>query len=72
MPSTVIRSIHYHAQSAELEVIFTTGRRYLYEAVPQEVAEAFRRSRIKGPHFNRHIRGRYPYREGPPDPMTGA
>ena len=72
MPSTVIRALHYRAETAELEVTFTTGRRYLYEGVPPETAEAFRRARIKGPHFNRHIRGRYRYREGPSDPMTDA
>lgn len=70
MPSTVIRSIDYRADTAELEVLFTTGRRYVYEEVPPDAAEAFRRARIKGPHFNRHIRGRYAFRECPPAPMT--
>src|SRR5215207_10021571 len=56
MPSTVIRSIRYHADEHELEVIFTTGRCYLFHEVPAPEAEAFRRARIKGRHFNRHIR----------------
>ena len=63
MPSTVIRSIVYRAAEAELEVLFTTGRRYVYHDVPLSAAEAFRAARIKGPHFNRHIRGRYRYSE---------
>jgi hypothetical protein len=63
MPSTVIRSIAYRAAEAELEVLFTTGRRYIYHDVPPTAAEAFRSARIKGPHFNRHIRGRYRYSE---------
>jgi hypothetical protein len=63
MPSTVIRSIAYRPDEAELEVLFTTGRRYVYHDVPPSAAESFRAARIKGPHFNRHIRGRYRYSE---------
>ncbi len=65
MPSTVIRSIAYREAEAELEVLFTTGRRYIYHDVPPAAAEAFRAARIKGPHFNRHIRSRYRYSECP-------
>jgi hypothetical protein len=63
MPSIVIRSIVYRPAEAELEIMFTTGRRYVYSDVPPAVADAFRAARIKGPHFNRHIRGHYRYRE---------
>jgi len=62
MPSTVIRSIDYRGDG-RLEVLFTTGRLYRYEQVPLDVAEAFRTARIKGRHFNVHIRGRYPFTE---------
>jgi hypothetical protein len=63
MPSTVIRSIAYRPESRELDVLFTTGRRYLFHDVPPEAAEAFRQARIKGRHFNSRIRGRYSFRE---------
>ena len=63
MPSTVIRSAAYHPDRAELEVEFTTGRRYLYHAVPPEAAEALCAARIKGRHFNARIRGRYSFTE---------
>lgn len=63
MPSTVIRSIDYRADSRELDVLFTTGRRYLFHDVPPEAAEDFRAARIKGRHFNARIRGRYRYTE---------
>ena len=63
MPSTIIRSFAYRPESRELEVLFTTGRRYLYAGVPPEAAEAFRAAFAKGRHFNARIRGRYPYRE---------
>jgi hypothetical protein len=61
MPSTVISAIAYRPDVRELEVLFTTGRRYIYREVPAEAAEAFRAARIKGRHFNSRIRGRYPF-----------
>lgn len=63
MPSTVIRRWSYDAAAATLDVTFTTGRRYLYRAVPPEAARALRRSFAKGTHFNRHIRGLYAFEE---------
>jgi KTSC domain len=66
MPSTVIRTISYHADTRELEVEFTTGRSYLFHDVPPEAAEAFRVARIKGRHFNARIRGRYRFTERAP------
>lgn len=63
MPSTVIRSFAYRPETAELEVLFTTGRRYVYRGVPAEAAEALRDAFSKGRHFNARIRGRYPFVE---------
>jgi hypothetical protein len=59
MPSTVIRTVAYDADRREMDVLFTTGRRYIFHAVPPSAAEAFRAARIKGRHFNAHVRGRY-------------
>jgi hypothetical protein len=66
MPSTVIRAITYKPEARELDILFTTGRRYLFHDVPFEAAEAFRRARIKGRHFNARIRGRYRFTEASP------
>jgi hypothetical protein len=66
MPSTVIRSIAYRPEVRELDVVFTTGRRYLFHDVPPEAAAAFRSARIKGRHFNSRIRGRYRFSEQAP------
>ena len=63
MPSTVIKRFDYHSDARELDVLFVTGRRYLYAGVPPEVAEAFRAAFAKGIYFNRHIRDRYACRE---------
>jgi hypothetical protein len=65
MPSTIIRSFEYRAERRELDVLFTTGRRYVYHEVPAEAAAAFRAAFSKGRHFNVHIRGRYAYEERP-------
>ena len=63
MPSTVIRRFDYRPESGELEVLFVTGRRYVYAGVPPEEAEAFRSAFAKGVYFNRRIRDRYACRE---------
>jgi hypothetical protein len=63
MPSAVIRRFQYHPDRRELEILFTTGRRYLYSNVPEEAAQRFRAAFAKGVHFNRHIRDRFPCRE---------
>lgn len=63
MPSTVIRSFAYRSEACELDILFTTGRRYVYLDVPPEAAEALRGAFAKGRHFNTRIRGRYAYRE---------
>jgi lysyl-tRNA synthetase class 2 len=63
VPSTVIRSFDYRAPERELDIQFTTGRRYIYHDVPPEAAQALRAAFNKGRHFNVRIRGRYPFTE---------
>ena len=62
MPSTVIQSFEYDAGKRELRVVFRSGRRYVYEGVPDETYTAMRRSFSKGEYFNEHIRDRYAFR----------
>jgi hypothetical protein len=69
MPSTIIRSFQYRPDTSELDILFTTGRRYVYSGVPPEAASAFRAAFSKGRHFNAHVRGRYAYTE---HPLEGA
>ena len=63
MPSTVIRRFEYRPEAQELEILFVTGRRYLYSQVPQRAADEFRAAFSKGVHFNRYIRDRFNHRE---------
>jgi KTSC domain len=63
MPSSVIRRFHYDPEREELDVLFTTGRRYHYHRVPPQEADAFRAAFSKGRYFNAHIRDAYDYTE---------
>ena len=63
MPSTVIRWFDYNPATRELEVLFVTGRRYVYANVPSEEIKRFREAFSKGRHFNARIRDRYACRE---------
>lgn len=63
MPSSVIRLFRYSPDTRELKVTFVSGRLYVYENVPPEVAAAFRNAYSKGTFFNHEIRDRYAYRD---------
>jgi hypothetical protein len=63
MPSSVIRRFVYDQTEHQLWVEFTTGRRYVYEDVPEEVATTFRSAFAKGVYFNTRIRDRFTFRE---------
>jgi hypothetical protein len=63
MPSTVIQRFVYDQAECQLWVEFTTGRRYVYSEVPEEVANALRSAFSKGIYFNSRIRDNFEYRE---------
>jgi hypothetical protein len=63
MPSTVIRRFAYDPAARELWIEFVTGRRYVYEEVPETVAEALRSAFAKGTYFNSRIRDRFRCRD---------
>jgi lysyl-tRNA synthetase class 2 len=63
MPSTVIRRFVYDETEGNLWVEFTTGRKYVYSDVPEEVANALRSAFAKGVYFNTRIRDHFPHRE---------
>ncbi|OAN64023.1 KTSC domain-containing protein [Sphingomonas sp. TDK1] len=48
MPSSVIRSWRQDVLRLELEVIFASGRRYCYQAVPEAVANRLVAAESKG------------------------
>ncbi|WP_442868469.1 KTSC domain-containing protein [Bradyrhizobium sp. CCBAU 51627] len=59
----MIRFLRYASDTRELKVTFVSGRLYVYENVPPEVAAAFKDARPKGTFFNREIRDRHTYRD---------
>jgi KTSC domain len=63
MPSTAIRSHSYNSEAPELTITFVTGRRYVYDDVPQDLYDRFKTASSRGAFFNREIRDRYAYRE---------
>jgi hypothetical protein len=63
LPSTVIRRFAYDMDKRELWVEFVSGRRYVYEQVPPDVADAFRGAFAKGVYFNSRIRDGYRFRD---------
>ena len=65
MPSTVIRHFEHDPATRQLTFTFTTGRVYVYDNVPDEVAAALRTAGSKGRFFNSQIRDVYRYRELP-------
>ena len=64
MPSSVIRAFFYDAAQQQLNVVFTTGRRYSYHAVPAVLFEAMKAAFSKGEFFNAHIRDRFAFTRG--------
>lgn len=63
MPSSVIRAATYDPDRELLDIVFTTGRRYLYRDVPAKTARAFQAAFSKGRYFNKHIRDAYQFSE---------
>lgn len=59
MTSTAISGAWYLPARRELELLFTSGRRYRYFGVPRAVAERFSGALSKGQFFNREIRNHY-------------
>lgn len=59
MPSTVIKHFHYDPAQKQLAILFTSGERYAYFDVPENVAVKFRAAYSKGRFFSAHIRDHY-------------
>jgi len=72
MPSTVIRRFEYLPDTKQLWVEFTTGRRYIYSEVPEDVVAAFRSAFSKGIFFNANIRNNYPHQEVFDEPESNS
>lgn len=69
MPSSVIRRWDYDPAAHRLDILFVSGKRYSYRAVPPRIAEGMRAATSKGNYFNRTIRDHFAFErvdeEGP-------
>jgi hypothetical protein len=63
MPSSVIRFHVYDPKDRALTIVFQTGRIYIYDDVPPQVADGLERAESKGEYFNAHIKDRYRFRK---------
>lgn len=63
MPSTVIRSYHYHPGEQRLRIIYNSGAIYDYLDVPAKVYAAMKAFQSKGTFLNRQIKGRYRFQK---------
>ena len=63
VPSTVIKGAWYLPQRRQLDLLFTSGRRYVYANVPMAIARRFAAAESKGRFYNREIRNRFACRE---------
>jgi lysyl-tRNA synthetase class 2 len=63
LDSASIKVVDYDPIARDLDVIFTTGRRYTYFDVPQSEYDALMEAPSAGEYFNTHIRGEYEFRE---------
>ena len=61
--SSVIARIDYDDEASELDVTFTTQKKYRYSGVPPEVYYDFVEAASKGQYFNAKIKDRYPFSE---------
>ena len=63
MPSSVIASFYFNADTKTLQIKFVSGLTYLYYHVPSSVYEAFAHAKSKGSYFNRYIRDQYIFKK---------
>lgn len=60
--SSAVRFVHYDEAAAQLHVVFTSGRAYVYYSVPRRVYDALLKAPSAGVYFNAQIRNNYRYR----------
>ena len=59
--SSNLASAHYDEETQELTVMFTLGSRYIYKAVPKDVADGFSTAKSAGGYLNACIKGKYEF-----------
>jgi len=60
--STTVREAWYYPENKELIVEFTTGKRYSYAGVPEEIWNGFISAASAGVYLSNKVKGQYPYK----------
>lgn len=60
--SSLIMALGYDPETKRLYVTFRGGRRYVYEAVPQEVVDGLENADSAGVYFLKTIRDNYDFK----------
>jgi lysyl-tRNA synthetase class 2 len=63
MTSSAIRGAWYLPNRRQLDLLFTSGRRYRYSDVPSHIATGFAQAMSKGRFYNAEIRDKYAFTE---------
>ena len=63
MTSSAISGAWYLPNRRQLDLMFTSGRRYRYADVPPEIATGFAEAASKGRFYNAEIRDKYAFTE---------
>jgi len=66
MPSAVIKSYSYDPAQQKMEIVYHSGKVYHYLDVPEKVFKEMRSTMTKGIWFNKHIKGKYAFKEVTP------
>jgi hypothetical protein len=67
--SSSVLLIGYDVEIRALQVTFTSGRTYIYDQVPKNVADAFLNAKSKGQFVATELRDKYTYRCLNPKPV---
>lgn len=62
----MIKSYMYDPERPILEITYHSGKVYHYLDVPEKVFGEMRATMVKGIWFNRHIKGKYAFKEVTP------
>ena len=61
--STMVKTVAYDPETQKLEVLFTSGKTYVYSNVPQEIYDELMAAESKGSYMRANIIDMYPTKE---------
>jgi hypothetical protein len=59
--SSMIRAVGYNSETKEMEVVFTSGKIFVYSNVPEKIFDGLLTAKSKGQYMRAHVIAAYPY-----------